>query len=69
MDGQAIFDKGAVALRNVTFRAGAMNAGASADITPEGALSGRIVADIRTSSQNLRATVNIGGTVTEPLVK
>jgi hypothetical protein len=69
MSGQVIFDKGAVALRNVTFHAGAMNAAASADVTPEGALSGRIVADIRTSSQNLRATVNMGGTVTEPLVK
>jgi hypothetical protein len=69
MSGQVIFDKGAVALRNVTFHAGAMNAAASADVTPEGALSGRIVADIRTTSQNLRATVNIGGTVTEPLVK
>ena len=69
MSGVAIFDRGSVALRNVSFRAGAMNAGASADITPEGALSGRIVAEIRTSSQSLRATVNIGGTVTEPLAK
>jgi hypothetical protein len=69
MNGQAVFDRGAIALRNVSFGAGAMNAAASADITPEGALSGRIIADIRTSSQNLRATVNIGGTVTEPLVK
>jgi hypothetical protein len=69
MNGQAVFDRGAVTLRNVSFGAGAMNAAASADISPEGALSGRIIADIRTSSQNLRATVNIGGTVTEPLVK
>jgi hypothetical protein len=46
-----------------------MNAGASADITPEGALSGRIVADIKTSSQTLRATVNLGGTLKEPQVK
>ena len=69
MSGAAIFDRGSVALRNVSFRAGAMNAGASADVTPEGALSGRIVAEIKTSSQSLRATVNIGGTVTEPLAK
>jgi len=69
MNGQAVYERGAVALRNVSFGAGAMNAAASADISPEGALSGRIIADIRTSSQNLRATVNIGGTVTEPLVK
>ncbi len=69
MTGQGVFDKGAVALRNVSFSAGAMNAAAVADITPDGALSGRIVADIKTSSQNLRATVNIGGTVKEPQVK
>jgi hypothetical protein len=69
MSGQAVFDRGAVALRNVTFSAGAMNASATADITPDGALSGRIVADIRTSSQNLRATVNVGGTVRDPQVK
>ena len=69
MNGQGVFDRGAVSLRNVSFGAGAMNAAASADISPDGALSGRIIADIRTSSQNLRATVNIGGTVTEPLVK
>src|SRR4051812_4602620 len=69
MTGQGVFDRGAVTLRNVTFGAGAMNATANADITPEGALSGRIVADIRTAAQNLRATVNVGGTVGEPQVK
>ena len=69
MNGQGSYNRGAVSLRNVTIGAGALNAGASADISKSGALSGRIVADIRTSAQNLRATVNIGGTVTEPLVK
>jgi hypothetical protein len=69
LSAQGLFDKGAIAIRNVAFSAGAMNAGASADITPDGALSGRIVADIRTSSQTLRATVNLGGTLKEPQVK
>src|ERR1051326_1751985 len=45
MNGQASYDRGAVALRNVTIGAGALTAGASADITRNGALSGRIVAD------------------------
>jgi hypothetical protein len=69
LSAQGLFDKGAIALRNVAFSAGAMNAGASADIAADGALSGRVVADIRTSSQTLRATVNLGGTLKEPQVK
>jgi hypothetical protein len=69
LSAQGLFDKGAISLRNVAFNAGALNAGASADIASNGALSGRIIADIRTSSQTLRATVNLGGTVKEPQVK
>jgi len=69
MNGQASYDRGAVALRNVTIGAGALNAGASADITRNGALSGRIVADMKTASQMLRATLLIGGTVKEPQVR
>jgi len=69
MTGQGVYERGTVTLRNVTFGAGAMNATANAEISPEGALSGRIVADIRTAAQNLRATVNVGGTVREPQVK
>lgn len=69
MHGQAVYNRGAVALRNVTIGAGALNAGASADIAPGGALSGRIVADVRTVSQTLSATLLLGGTVKEPQVK
>jgi hypothetical protein len=69
MSGQGVFDKGAVALRNVSFGAGALNAGASADISQDGNLSGRIVADVRTPSQNLRATLLLGGTVRDPQVR
>ena len=46
-----------------------MNATANAEISPEGALTGRIVADIKTSAQQLRATINVGGTFKEPQVK
>jgi hypothetical protein len=69
MSGQGVYDRGAVALRNVTIGAGALNAGASADIAQTGALSGRIVADVRTASQTLRATLVLGGTVKEPQVR
>ena len=69
MNGHAVYDRGAVALRNVTLSAGQLNAGASADIAQSGALSGRIVADVKVSSQTLRATLNLGGTVKEPQVR
>src|SRR6266403_715470 len=66
MNGQAIYNAGAVALRNVNIGAGALNAGASVDIAQSGALSGRIVIDVRTSTQALRAILILGGTVKEP---
>jgi hypothetical protein len=69
MSGQGVYDRGAVALRNISMTAGALHAGASADIAPSGALAGRIVADIRTTVQPLRAVVVIGGTVQEPQVR
>src|SRR6266850_1961223 len=68
MNGQATYNAGAVALRNVNIGAGALNAGASADIAQSGALSGRIVIDVRTSSQALRGILILGGTVKEPRV-
>jgi len=69
MNGQATYDKGAVALRNVTVGAGALNAGISADIAESGALSGRVVADVKTATQTLRATFSLAGTVKEPQVR
>jgi hypothetical protein len=68
MNGQATYNAGAVALRNVNIGAGALNAGASADIAQSGALSGRIVIDVRTSAQALRGILILGGTVKEPQV-
>ena len=69
MTGQAIYDRGAVALRNVTIGAGALNAGASADIAQSGALSGRIVADVKTAPALLSGHALLGGTVKEPQVR
>ena len=69
LNGQGSYNGGAVALRNVTIGAGALQAGASADISQSGALSGRIVADVRTASQSLRTTLNLGGTVKDPQVR
>jgi hypothetical protein len=69
MNGNALYDRGAVSVRNVTISAGQLNAGASADITQNGALSGRIVADVKIASQHLRATLNLGGTLKDPQVK
>jgi hypothetical protein len=69
MNGQAIYDRGAVALRNVNIGAGRLNAGASADIADNGTLSGRIVADMKVSDDTRRATLLIGGTVKEPQLR
>jgi hypothetical protein len=69
MTGNGVYDRGAVSLRNVTISAGQLNAGASADIAQNGALSGRIVADVRVASQQQRAVLNLGGTVREPQVR
>ena len=69
LTGQGSYDRGTVTLRNVTIGAGALNAGASADISKTGALSGRIIADVKTAAQTLSATLNLGGTVKEPQVR
>ena len=69
MTGNGVYERGAVSLRNVTLSAGQLNAGASADIAQNGALSGRIVADVRIASQTMRATLNLGGTAKEPQVR
>ena len=69
LTGRGVYDGGAVALRDVNVAAGALNAGATADIARDGALSGRIVADVRTGGHVLRSTINLGGTVKQPEVK
>src|SRR6185295_6838582 len=71
LSGQATYDRGAVSLRNVAIGAGALNAGASADIAQSGALTGRIVADVKSSSggRAVSATLHLGGTIKEPQVK
>ncbi len=69
LEAQGVYDKGVVVVRNININAGALTAGAIADISPSGALSGRIVADVKTASQVLRSTISIGGTVQEPQVK
>jgi hypothetical protein len=69
MNGQVVYDRGAVSLRGVTVAAGQLNAGASADISQSGAISGRIVADVKIASQTQRATLNLGGTLQEPQIR
>ncbi|HUJ86219.1 MAG TPA: adenylate/guanylate cyclase domain-containing protein, partial [Burkholderiales bacterium] len=69
LNAKGSYDKGTVQLRDVNIAAGALNAGAIVDIAPSGALSGRIVADVKTAGQVLRSTINLAGTVTRPEVK
>ena len=69
LTGQAVYDKGAVKIRNVAIAAGAMNAGASLDIDADGGLSGRVVADVKTPNQTLRATLNLSGKIQDPVIR
>jgi hypothetical protein len=69
LTGQAVYDKGAIQVRNVSITAGAMNAGASLDIDPNGGLSGRIAADVKTPNQTLRATLTLSGKVQDPVIR
>ena len=69
LTAEGVYDKGTVALRNVNIAAGALNAAASVEIAPGGALNARIVADMKTAGQTLRQTLTVTGTVKEPVVK
>ena len=69
LTGQAVYDKGTVKVTNAAIAAGAMNAGASLDVDASGGLSGRIVADVKTPNQTLRATLNISGKIQEPVIR
>jgi uncharacterized protein involved in outer membrane biogenesis len=69
LTGQAVYDKGAVKVTNVAITAGAMNAGASLDVDANGGLSGRVVADVKTATQTLRATLNLSGKIQDPVIR
>jgi hypothetical protein len=69
LTGQAVYDRGAVKITNAAISAGAMNAGASLDIDAGGGLAGRVVADVKTPNQTLRATLNISGKIQDPVIR
>jgi len=71
LTGQGTYDRGAVSLRNVSIGSGALNAGASADVSQSGALSGRVIVDVKSTSSGraANATLQLGGTIKEPQVK
>ena len=69
LTGQAVYDKGTIKITNASITAGAMNAGASLDIDANGGLSGRVVADVKTPTQTLRATLNLSGKIQDPVIR
>ncbi len=69
LTGQVVYEKGTVKVTNAAITAGAMNAGASLEVDASGALSGRIVADVKTPNQTLRATLNISGKIQDPVIR
>jgi len=69
LTGQAVYDKGSVKVSNVAITAGAMNAGATLEVDAGGGLSGRVVADVKTPNQTLRATLNVSGKLQDPVIR
>jgi hypothetical protein len=65
LTGQGLYDRGSVQLRNVAITAGALNAGAGIDIARDGALSGKVVVDLKSA----RATLGLSGKVQEPALR
>jgi hypothetical protein len=65
MTGQGTYDRGAVQVRNIAISAGALNAGAGVEIAPDGALSGRVIVDLKQQ----RATLSLGGKLKEPALR
>jgi len=69
LSAQGVYQGGAVQLRGITIAGGPLNAGASLDVAPGGALSGRVIADLKTPAQVLRATLNVGGRTQDPVLR
>ena len=65
LTGQGVYDRGAVQLRNIAISAGALNAGAGIEIAADGALSGRVIVDLKQQ----RATLSLGGKLQEPALR
>jgi len=65
MTGQGLYDRGAVQLRNVAISAGALNAGAGVDISRDGALSGKVIVELKSA----RSTLALSGKVQEPALR
>ncbi|MGH8674930.1 MAG: hypothetical protein ACREVG_11535, partial [Burkholderiales bacterium] len=65
LTAQGLYDRGAVQLRNVAIAAGALNAGAGVEIAADGALSGRVIVDLKSA----RATLSLGGKLKEPALR
>ncbi|HEY5636714.1 MAG TPA: hypothetical protein VIS77_07395, partial [Burkholderiales bacterium] len=68
MTGEGTFEKGVTSLRKLNIQAGALSAGASLDIAADGALSGRVIADVKGGARSLSATLPISGTSKEPRI-
>jgi hypothetical protein len=67
--GKASYEKGAIAVRDVAFSVGALNAAVALDIDAAGALSGRVVADLKTPKGAVKGSFTLGGTVKDPTLK
>jgi hypothetical protein len=66
MSGEGVYQSGALALRNLNMGAGKLNAAGTLDITPDGNLNGRVVADVQSGPRGISETFSLIGTLKEP---
>ena len=66
LTGEGVYEGGAVSMRNINIGAGKLNAAGTLEVTPEGELGGRIVADVQSGPRDFAATLNVVGTLKEP---
>ncbi len=66
LTAEGLYQGGAVSLHKIRIGAGKLNAAGTLEITPDGGLGGRIVADVESGPRDFSATLNVVGTLKEP---
>ena len=66
LTGEAVYDAGAVSMRQLNMGAGKLNAAGTLEISATGELNGRVVADVESGPRTTNETFNLVGTLKEP---
>ncbi|MCX7962076.1 MAG: hypothetical protein N2653_10960, partial [Burkholderiales bacterium] len=69
LTAQGVYDRGAVQVRNIAFSRGAMSATGALEISADGALAGRLSAEVKTPTQVLRGALSLAGRAGDPVIR